>query len=759
FHAGTFRFNTSCAGTPSTITVTVHPTPSATISYAGSPYCSSAGTATATVTGTTGGTFSSAAGLSINASTGAVNLGASTPGSYTVTYTIPASNGCSAFSTTASITVTGAPWATGSYPSNPYCTNGGFAIPTGSSSGNGTLSASPAGLSINSTNGVVTLGTSLPGTYTVTYTVPASGGCPVYTQTSSITVTAAPSATIAYTGSPYCTVCGTATVTQTGTTGGTYSSTTGLSINATTGAITLATSTPGTYTVSYTIPAANGCAQFIATTSVTVAKVNPIYVSNTGSDVTGNGMPGNPYQTIVKAVTAADNGDTVRLFAGTFNELVTINKSITMDGQNPAQGIVNYTGTIDYSTNTTLPTLFKVTAQNVTIKNIGFRVNQNIVHSAIHTSGNASGLQVLNNVITATATAAIPTVAPASTALAYARRNAVAINPSIAYGGTQYTQYGAGITNVKCSGNTIWGTTTAQNGFLDADFRAGFAMDVTADVLVGGTVAEKNIIRTINHDVHVRTAVSGAITIRNNDLRGGGVEFSAPTGSVGTFTVDSNTFDYQPAGAPNFSLLRLMNNSGNRTTVVKHNTFTNHNRYISIENYRSLTVDGNTFTPVIKVPGVAVSNQFRHILVHTRTLQSSSPTKVTIEATFINNVFNGLAGVEGKGVGFYNHDNTGVLYGTYVMGQTGAENIFNANISNYIYIDNSNGVITTSMTSAYPEYAGLYAGTTGYWTKDIIATENKYDVGAASPLRPDQMTPAQFTIVNDHVYDKRDEPA
>jgi hypothetical protein len=44
----------------------------------------------ATITGTTGGTFTaSPAGLSINASTGAIDVSVSTGGTYTVTYTTP----------------------------------------------------------------------------------------------------------------------------------------------------------------------------------------------------------------------------------------------------------------------------------------------------------------------------------------------------------------------------------------------------------------------------------------------------------------------------------------------------------------------------------------------------------------------------------------------------------------------------------------------------------------------------------------------
>jgi hypothetical protein len=58
-----------------------------------------------TQTGTTGGSYSSTAGLSIDATTGAINLGTSTPGSYTVTYSIAAAGGCAAISTTATVVI------------------------------------------------------------------------------------------------------------------------------------------------------------------------------------------------------------------------------------------------------------------------------------------------------------------------------------------------------------------------------------------------------------------------------------------------------------------------------------------------------------------------------------------------------------------------------------------------------------------------------------------------------------------------------
>jgi hypothetical protein len=250
-------------------TITINAAPSATISYAGSPYCSNGGTASVTQTGTSGGTYSSTAGLSINSSTGAITLASSTAGTYTVTYTVAASGGCSLYTTTTSVTITAAPSATISYSGSPYCTNSGTATVTRTGTSGGTYS-STAGLSINSSTGAITLASSTAGTYTVTYTVAAANGCSQYTTTTSVTVTAAPSATISYSGTPYCTSGGTATVTRTGTAGGTYSSTAGLSINSSTGTITLGSSTAGTYTVTYTVAASGGCSVYNTTTSVTI---------------------------------------------------------------------------------------------------------------------------------------------------------------------------------------------------------------------------------------------------------------------------------------------------------------------------------------------------------------------------------------------------------------------------------------------------------------------------------------------------------
>ncbi len=128
-------------------------------------------------------------------------------------------------SNAATITVNAAPSATISYSGAPFCKSVGTAQSvTRTGTSGGTYSASPSGLIINSSTGAITPSTSTAGTYTVTYTIAAAGGCSAQTTTTSVTVTAIPSATISYSGTPFCKSVGTAkSVTRTGTSGGTYS--------------------------------------------------------------------------------------------------------------------------------------------------------------------------------------------------------------------------------------------------------------------------------------------------------------------------------------------------------------------------------------------------------------------------------------------------------------------------------------------------------------------------------------------------------
>ncbi|HRZ41497.1 MAG TPA: hypothetical protein P5228_02210 [Bacteroidales bacterium] len=252
--------------------IVVTPIPNASISYPGAPFCQAdSSIKSVTLTGTTGGTFTALpSGLVLNGANGNLQPSASQPGSYTISYTIPASGGCPLFTATAPVTINPIPNASISYPGSPFC-NSLSSIQNVSitGTGGGTFSAAPAGLILNNSTGGITPGSSTPGNYQITYSIAASGGCPPFTTTAPVVVTALPSATISYSSTIFCKNLSTPqSVTLTGTPGGVFSSTTGLSIQPGTGAIVPSTSSMGVYTVNYVIAAGGGCPAVTASTSV-----------------------------------------------------------------------------------------------------------------------------------------------------------------------------------------------------------------------------------------------------------------------------------------------------------------------------------------------------------------------------------------------------------------------------------------------------------------------------------------------------------
>lgn len=269
-----------CAAYTKQTTVTVNGTPSATIAYA-SPICSSQTNASVTITGTNGGQFSATpTGLVINTTTGAINASQSTPGNYHIIYTIAASAPCPGATAETDIVITAAPTAIITYPANlcnvkdaPGTPNPAVQVVQTGTTG-GVYSVSPAGLPINATTGEVNPSGATANTYTITYTLPASGGCAIFTTTAQVTVNGTPQATINYPGSPYCnSSTQPQAVTRTGTAGGIYQANSpGLSINANTGAINPSASSPGTYTITYTVTPPAPCYTFSTTTQVTITE-------------------------------------------------------------------------------------------------------------------------------------------------------------------------------------------------------------------------------------------------------------------------------------------------------------------------------------------------------------------------------------------------------------------------------------------------------------------------------------------------------
>jgi len=198
--------------------------------------------------GDSGGVFSALSGLILNTSTGGITPSTSTPGTYTVSYTTA---GTCTKTSSLTITITAKDTPTLSYTSNSSCEDVDGSVsfsPTFSPAG-GDFSVSPGGLAIDS-SGIITPSGSSVNLYTIEYTT--AGTC-----TGSVSVTfeifPASDPAFSYSSNNFCqSTVSEITPRVTGDSGGVFSALSGLTLNTSTGGITPSTSTPGTYTVTYT---------------------------------------------------------------------------------------------------------------------------------------------------------------------------------------------------------------------------------------------------------------------------------------------------------------------------------------------------------------------------------------------------------------------------------------------------------------------------------------------------------------------------
>jgi len=409
------------------------------------------------------------------------------------------------------------------------------------------------------------------------------------------------------------------------------------------------------------------------------------------------------------------NGHTITVDPGTYNEQVLVTKEVTITGIGAVKPVVNFTGTVSGK-----PTLFDVSVKNVTIRNLRMKVDQTKLSSAIIASGtDIDNIAVKSDSIEAYASSA------AGAFGGYGNWNAISINYS---GATNYRIAAGGVDNINVDSNTVSGV--VNDGFGNPRFfRAAVAVDE------GGGSFTNNTMQSINHDVLVRFGSNGNINITNNNLIGGGVELSDMNAGAGTLTVANNIFDgtFANSSAPGAAVLRLKNNYNSKTTLVNSNTFSNHQWATSIENYNSLTLDGNTFTPL------ANSTTFHHVAVNTKSISTNSNAilQVPVGLILTNNTFNYSGTIGGTALSFHNHDNDAASFGTFTLGTLGNENNFNSGIANFIYLDAQTGVSSGSTFPAYTALIGAGAGaltTMACWALDMNIESNKFDVGTGLKL-------------------------
>ncbi len=352
-----------CKDFTSTATVDVSAAPTATISY--DPVCGSDASAQVKLTGSSGGEYTSTAGLTINKNTGAITPTSSTPGSYEVTYTIAPSSPCPGFTTKATVVITKAPQAAISYKLVNLCNVANSAttpnppIPverTGDAGGSYTISPN-AGLPINASTGELTPSGATPGKYIITYTLTGTGGCKDFTTTATVDVSAAPTATISY--DPVCGSDASAQVKLTGSVGGEFTSTAGLTINKNTGAITPTSSTPGSYEVTYTIVPSSPCPGFTTKATVVITKAPEASISYAPANLCnvkdGNSTPNPP----IPVVRKGDAGGTYTISPNAGLPINASTGELTPSEATPGKYTITYTltgtgGCKDFTTTATV---------------------------------------------------------------------------------------------------------------------------------------------------------------------------------------------------------------------------------------------------------------------------------------------------------------------------------------------------------------------------------------------------------------------
>ncbi|WP_158638420.1 Ig-like domain-containing protein [Panacibacter ginsenosidivorans] len=336
-----------CSDFVTSTTVTVNSTPNASITYPS--ICTSNGDVKVQLTGSSGGSYTSTAGLTINAATGTITASTSIPGNYVVTYTIAPSSPCPGFTTTTNVTVTKAPSATITYNVSNLCNVTNTAstpnppidvVLTGNTGG--TYSIQPAtGLPINTINGRIDPSGAAAGTYTISYTIPGSGGCTDFVTTATVTVNGTPEATISY--PPICTSTNAISVQLNGTQGGSFSSTTGLTIDAATGVITASTSTAGDYIVTYSIAASAPCPGFTTTTKVTITKAPFATISYAATNLCNVINSANTPNPKVDVMLTGNKGGTYTVSPSTGLPINTVTGTIDPSGAVAGTYTISYT--------------------------------------------------------------------------------------------------------------------------------------------------------------------------------------------------------------------------------------------------------------------------------------------------------------------------------------------------------------------------------------------------------------------------------
>jgi|GEM_PF-1000908 len=252
----------------------------------------------------------------------------------------------------ATATVTALPVATFSYNASPYCASAADPLPIFNGGGVAGVFSSAAGLVfVNTATGEIDLDASTPGSYTVTNTIAAAGGCAIVTATNDITITADNAITLSsVAGTDAQAICintaiANITYSTTGATGAGFSRLpAGVTGNWTADVVTISGTPTVGGTFNYTVTLTGGCGSITANGSIISDPENTISLSS----VAGTDAQILCVNTAITNITYATTGATGASF-GVLPAGVTGNWAanvVTISGTPTVSGTFNYTVTL-----------------------------------------------------------------------------------------------------------------------------------------------------------------------------------------------------------------------------------------------------------------------------------------------------------------------------------------------------------------------------------------------------------------------------
>lgn len=472
--------------------------------------------------------------------------------------------------------------------------------------------------------------------------------------------------------------------------------------------------------------------------------------------------PSGTYSTIGLAVVAADPGDIIEVEDGTYNEVVTINKALTIR----ATG----TGAVVHPNSGKNKGVFMITAGNgVTIEGFQIVVDMPYAFTGVHVyefRPTVDNVTVRNCTFTVTQTGAAE--APPSNTLPFG--SAAGSNAGIVIVNRQES---TGAMTVTIQGNTV--------GSAAAPFRTmGILTDYCKGFIGGPNPGDGNTVYGEDMDISVRFAYDGDMVVEGNMFRGWGDEMNrAAQMDIGNPKVNgrvyvrNNTFIPQTGTSPNGKVhrrnLQVKNYSSENSDVfITSNTFHVLAKGVLLSNAQRANITGNTF--------MAIADSALLIEVNNKNYSSSHAVQALVgglptnSVTIQGNTFDGNGFADVTALEFRDHTQRtsvvadGPVYlTTATLGGPGAlANVFEEDVATFINLDASSGETDAGVgLTLYPPGAsgGFNSTTTMHpFSTDLLASENLFDVGTG-PRRPAEMSSTERAALDAKITDALDNPS